>query len=68
MDDVHVMQPSPASFRSMDTDLRRAAKHYPSWQDSMTKITPYINDVWLNFTSEEKKYFQDKWQKNLYFL
>lgn len=58
----------PASFRSMEIDLRRALKNMPSWQSSMLSITPYINELWAAISFEEKCHFYKSWQKILYHL
>lgn len=63
-----LMKLTPASFRSMQVDLKRASKKLPSWQKNMIEITPFINELWSLRTECEKQDFTKKWQKNLYFL
>ncbi|WP_206404877.1 hypothetical protein [Erwinia billingiae] len=62
------MELTPASFRSMEVDLKRASNKLPSWQKTMMEITPFINELWSVRTDFEKQDFTSKWQKSMYFL
>ncbi|WP_421505869.1 FAD/NAD(P)-binding protein [Erwinia rhapontici] len=59
---------SPASFRSMEVDLKRALKTLPSWQRTMTALTPFINELWSRHSEEEKHAFSQNWHRSMYFL
>ena len=68
MNKIETTPEIPASFRSMEIDLKRASRTFPSWQRIMNSITPYINEIWFYRTDVEKRNFTDKWYKKLYFL
>jgi len=63
-----VIELTPASFRSMEVDLKRASRKQPSWQKIMIEITPFINELWSFLTDCEKRDFNNTWQKSMYYL